>query len=226
MDILLTYEECEKLTKNELIEKLIDSEHTFDLALDCLRLDDCGFKFYYIMENLLTEEGDNNRTAVDRMFLVKQYKHIWEESQKDYKAEVQKTHDLIEGILKEKKPLEEYKDKEVIDLICNYIEDRYTYQVTNSPMMDFVETKKGQCYHIATAFKDLCKSFGYNCQKVYGQSQGGWHVWNRIILDNKEYYFDLTFNITATEADGDVNYRWMTASEMSLEHMQVDILDE
>lgn len=90
-------------------------------------------------------------------------------------------------------------DAEMAQQINNYIVKNFsykTYEETSSTygVKTFVETKRGQCWHYAILFRDMCKSVGLNAGYVEGYAYGGFHAWNYVYIDGVKYWFDTTLN--------------------------------
>lgn len=83
-------------------------------------------------------------------------------------------------------------DKEKFEKINALICERYTYEVTNRSMGDFVRTGRGQCWHFAKIFQDVCLAAGLEASM---KSDPG-HSWDTVIFEGKEYRFDPAFNAT------------------------------
>ncbi len=111
-----------------------------------------------------------------------------------------------------------------VKVIQRFIEEQFCYEKTDDTMYSFVRDKKGQCAHFAVLFRDLCKKMGIKAWVLKGPSEGANHAWNKVRIDNEDYYFDLTYNITGAE---EVNgyYAWRTYEEMLKDH-QVQIVLE
>lgn len=83
-------------------------------------------------------------------------------------------------------------EKEKFEKINTLICERYTYEVTNRSMGDFVRTGRGQCWHFAKIFQDVCLAAGLEASM---KSDPG-HSWDTVIFEGKEYRFDPAFNAT------------------------------
>ena len=56
---------------------------------------------------------------------------------------------------------------------------------------DCINTHTGQCYHLATVFKDMCSTVGITNNYAATPS----HVWNYVTLNGITYTFDPTAQI-------------------------------
>lgn len=84
-------------------------------------------------------------------------------------------------------------DYELVNEINQFICDNYDYEVTNAGMPNFISTHKGQCWHYAKMFADMCNAVSIDAWKV----ENAEHAWNQVRIDDVIYTFDPTFNDTS-----------------------------
>lgn len=74
----------------------------------------------------------------------------------------------------------------------SYLAKNCSYKRTNLPTTyEFLLTKKkGQCYHYADAFAELCNLSGIKCEIVNGKTANGGHSWAIIKIGKKWYWCD------------------------------------
>ena len=88
-------------------------------------------------------------------------------------------------------------DVTMIEQINRWICDNLEYEITNGDVYELFSTYeyKGQCFHYAQLFKDMCNAVGINMKISDGWiSEGYGHSWNYCEIDNVIYYFDATWN--------------------------------
>jgi transglutaminase-like putative cysteine protease len=85
-------------------------------------------------------------------------------------------------------------DYELVNQINAYLTNNFTYEITgNGQVSSMITTGKGQCYHFAHLFADLCNSVGISCSYV-GTAD---HAYNIVTVDGISYRFDPTYNNTS-----------------------------
>ena len=57
-----------------------------------------------------------------------------------------------------------------------------------------IRDRKGVCYDYSEFFYALCTKAGIRCQLIYGRANGGEHAWNRVRINGKWKYIDVTWN--------------------------------
>lgn len=74
-------------------------------------------------------------------------------------------------------------------------------KTSHDPKSEYIYTaygalvnKKAVCSGYAKAFQIIMHRLGINCDYVSGQAGGGSHGWNMVLLDNEEYYVDVTWD--------------------------------
>lgn len=78
------------------------------------------------------------------------------------------------------------------------------------------------CAGYAKAFQLVLQRCGYDCGYITGDTEGGRHAWNAICLNNKTYYFDVTWDdygdFCAYPNDLIHRYYALAADEMAQDH--------
>lgn len=156
---------------------------------------------------VVNEDGDGYFTLSNETFK--------EATQKIHKADqrFQEYKDVIYTALNDMDLLA--NDSQIINKINKYIITNYSYRVTDDLLFSFTETKKGQCYHYARLFEDMCKAVNIDAGYVTGQARGKYHAWNYVIVDGHTYWFDVTWN------EGKLNpnqWSWLKEDEFSKTH--------
>lgn len=108
-------------------------------------------------------------------------------------------------------------DYTIVDQIQKKLITDFNYGNTDGSMMSFTEKHIGQCYHFAHLFKDCLKSCGIDCDYLEGTSFGESHAWNCVHIDGKDYYFDLTWDIT--QENRSPVYSFMSAEDFFKNHI-------
>ena len=85
-------------------------------------------------------------------------------------------------------------DKEMVNQINDWICKKISYKITNGKHYEVfsVYNYKGQCYHYAMLFNDMCRAVGIKSSYIDGDSIAGYHAWNSVTIDGVIYYFDST----------------------------------
>lgn len=188
------------------------AESTIDILLDVIDADDSNLKYLTIVKEALDIK------ECDRQIYIRNRIEQWNRDEKKYEQEIEELAKIMEGMLEE----EDRTDQTKIELIRQYIEMNITYERTDDTMYNFYLDKKGQCYHIAKMFKDLCTKLGVKAYMVKGYAGSEKHVWNKVIVDGEEYYFDITYNIT--KPDNVMNYSWLGYEDMLDDHIEVMVI--
>lgn len=91
--------------------------------------------------------------------------------------------------------------KYVHDYICNLGSYDYggaslggEYDITTYSPYGLMFNGKGVCQSYALLFYRICKELGYNVRFVSSDPYSGCHAWNLIMLDDKYYYVDTTWD--------------------------------
>lgn len=95
-------------------------------------------------------------------------------------------------------------DEDLVNQINNYICANFDYEVTNSGMPVFISTGRGQCWHYAKMFADMCNAVGISAWKVENTE----HAWDNVVVDGVTYKFDPTYNDTSGNWTA---YSWLAA---------------
>lgn len=109
-------------------------------------------------------------------------------------------------------------DKEMIEQINQWICDNLEYEITYGDLYKLFDEYeyKGQCYHYARLFKDMCNAVGINMKIYHGwinKEEG--HSWNYCEINNIVYYFDVTWNDSNDVYNA---YMFMTYEEFQESH--------
>lgn len=203
--------------KDKKLKKELDETNAIlNTILDVLALDGKELKYHKIITDSLDEPLETRRNYITHR-LDKYYA-----DEKKYLKYLDETADLIQEQVRTVK--EDPTQEDYVKVIQRFIEEQFCYEKTDDTMYSFVRDKKGQCAHFAVLFRDLCKKMGIKAWVLKGPSEGANHAWNKVRIDNEDYYFDLTYNITGAE---EVNgyYAWRTYEEMLKDH-QVQIVLE
>lgn len=115
------------------------------------------------------------------------------------------------------------KEKFLNDYLCN--------NVTYSETGEFVGTAYGAlvlnsalCEGYSRAFKLLCNRAGIECDLVTGKSEGEGHMWNRVNIDRKLSYVDVTWNDRAEYRT--YTYFNITEEQLKFDHSFFPLLNE
>ena len=94
---------------------------------------------------------------------------------------------------------------EIAVQVSQYIVENSTYKIEKSSTFNsFWENKTGDCVMYAMMFKQFMDRLGIENDIIHVvQSSGEAHVYNRILVDGKYRYYDLTANIL----DSDIIYK-------------------
>lgn len=196
--------------------EMAESEEVFDIIFDVIDADNNNLKYNKLIQDALDIPKQKRRAFIQNKIDLYNYQN------KLYREDVVSTAKLLAEQIVAKKP--DYTKKDMVNLISGYIEEGFTYKITHESMYNFIKSRKGQCVHIATYFKDICTEVGIRAYIVKGFSRGENHVWNKVIIDDREYYFDLTFNMTGKdEVDG--YYAWRTKEEFLEDHEEFRVVD-
>ena len=79
-------------------------------------------------------------------------------------------------------------DEDLVNQIFDYVCNNFSYSLTHQSMLHCINTHTGQCYHLATVFKDMCSAVGITNNYAATPS----HVWNYVTVNGITYTFDPT----------------------------------
>jgi hypothetical protein len=101
-------------------------------------------------------------------------------------------------------------DVERVDMIAEWVADKLSYkkETVSSGLADSIVTGEGVCWHYAYIFQIICESAGIPCTVVEGDKGNSRHAWNKLEINDKTWYFDLTFEDYFYPRTG--KYCWMT----------------
>lgn len=94
-------------------------------------------------------------------------------------------------------------ERTLINSINTAVKNAMTYELNNKPLYWVSETGRGQCYHYAMTFNNMCKAVGIKSE-YYATKE---HAWNYVTVDGKRYKFDVTWN----DCGNTNSYSWMAA---------------
>ncbi|MCR4925189.1 MAG: transglutaminase-like domain-containing protein, partial [Clostridiales bacterium] len=140
-----------------------------------------------------------------------------------YNEEYYKESLYIEDFLKNTVPQIVKSDMTQIDaataihdwIIANY---SYDYSLQIRSVKDFLKQKTGVCQAYTNLYMIMCRYVGIDCSVVRGSAVNNGvtetHSWNKLIIDGKEYYTDITWNDCLNRKA----YFMMSESEISADH--------
>lgn len=72
-------------------------------------------------------------------------------------------------------------------------------------------------------FKELCNYVCIYCEYIAGNvmqntDNAVYHAWNKVILNNKEYYFDICWNDSKVAERNIQMFSWLSYEEMKKTH--------
>lgn len=87
-------------------------------------------------------------------------------------------------------------------------------KTSHNPKSEYIYTaygalvnKKAVCSGYAKAFQIVMHRLGINCDYVTGNAGGESHGWNTVLLDNEDYYIDVTWDdANLTDEKGNLTY--------------------
>ena len=85
------------------------------------------------------------------------------------------------------------KEKYINDYICDNVSYNETAALNNTSYGALV-LNNALCEGYARAFKLLCNRAGIECALIVGESQNTGHMWNRVNIDRKHSFVDVTWN--------------------------------
>ena len=101
----------------------------------------------------------------------------------------------VDEIINKAKKLKGDYQKELFfnDYICENVTYKEEGTLVNTAYGALV-LKTALCEGYSRAFKLLCNKVGIECDLVVGHSNGEGHMWNRVNIDKKHSYVDVTWN--------------------------------
>ena len=88
--------------------------------------------------------------------------------------------------------LKEGSDRFKLWQISRYISDRITYTDGVRETIDGMNGE-GVCATYSMLFYKMASRLGIPCYMCYGYTVNGYHAWNMVVLDGKEYFYDVTW---------------------------------
>lgn len=86
-------------------------------------------------------------------------------------------------------------DREFVNAVNAYICQNFSYEVNDVSMPTFMTLKRGQCWHYAKLFQDLCLAEGLDAKLIWTDT----HAWDLLVIDGITYTFDVTNNDTGND---------------------------
>lgn len=113
-------------------------------------------------------------------------------------------------------------DREMVEQINDWICKKLSYKVTHGEHYEIfsVYNYKGQCYHYAMLFNDMCRAVGIKSSYITGYASE-YHAWNSVVVNGTTYYFDVTWNDQGSYSSD--AWSWMSKSEFSKTHHEQQI---
>jgi len=109
----------------------------------------------------------------------------------EYKS---KLDSVVKKVLSEIKGKSEYEKVLYInDFICDNVVYKEKGRLVNTSYGALVK-KEALCEGYSRAFKLLCNKAGIECELIIGAADGVGHMWNRVNIDLKHSYVDVTWN--------------------------------
>ena len=101
---------------------------------------------------------------------------------------------VVDSIMTEINGMSEYeKELYINDYICDNVTYKEEGKFVNTSYGALVG-KEALCEGYSRAFKLLCNKAGIECDLIIGKSDGVGHMWNRVNIDLKHSYVDVTWN--------------------------------
>lgn len=88
-------------------------------------------------------------------------------------------------------------EKQAVHAIHDWICQKYTYDASTDAThcaASTLQTGRACCEAYATTFTEMARGAGLRAETVYGYSDGGYHAWNKVVVDGQWYYIDVTFD--------------------------------
>lgn len=159
-------------------------------------LNDNAEVFWMPNSYLLAQSGSEGNRKIAVAFCYKEQgknnDYIVSKAQREeYKKELDK---VIKNVLSEVEHKSEY---EKVLYINDYICDKVVYKEEGklvSTAYGALVQNQALCEGYSRAFKLLCNKAGIACDLIIGESDGVGHMWNRVNIDLKHSYVDVTWN--------------------------------
>lgn len=107
---------------------------------------------------------------------------------------IKKLDNVVNKVISDIKGMGEYeKELYINDYICDNVTYKEKGGLVSTSYGALIE-KKALCEGYSRAFKLLCNKAGIECDLIIGKSDGVGHMWNRVNIDLKHSYVDVTWN--------------------------------
>lgn len=111
----------------------------------------------------------------------------------DFFRELEKSRIIVESRVDEALlNMKEGSDRYKLLQISRYIADRITYTDGIWKPVDGLNGH-GVCYTYSLLFYKMATRLGITCYMCYGYTANGYHAWNMVVLDGKQYFYDVTW---------------------------------
>ena len=102
------------------------------------------------------------------------------------------------------------EEKQKADIIINYITKTFLYDHIKAITMpttgtyvpdleQIMKTRKGICFDLAALVCCMMRSQGIPTQMIIGDTDRGYHAWNKIYINNRWLLVDVTNKIAAMD---------------------------
>lgn len=78
--------------------------------------------------------------------------------------------------------------------VNNYFKRNLTYETSQNSIYIGLKNKKGNCYTYSILTYLTLNKLGIKNNTVYGTVNNGEHIWNKVKINNKWKYLDVTYN--------------------------------
>ena len=193
--------EKEQTVYHQIYKGVHDFEETIKIENNVLKQDDVGdFIVLFTVSNpYLNYIGGSYTISLNKKGYVTgvnvQYSRTKEQAREERKELNKKIDSILEGI---KKDMSQY---EKVKYLHDYIITNCTYDdQSEQPYSAYGCLVQGRCVceGYAKAMLALCDRAGINAIPVIGQAgetgNGQGHIWNKIMIDDKWYDFDVTWD--------------------------------
>lgn len=132
------------------------------------------------------------------------------------KKNEKKINKIVKKLKFNKKMTEEKAAIKIHDYLVDHIEYDYTFKKHN---ISDALSGSSVCSGYTRLYKAICNKVGLKCQVIIGYGNGGDHAWNRVKINGKWKYVDVTWDDTTRSND----YLLISRKQILRDHIEEKI---
>lgn len=170
-----------------------------------------------------SSKGENQKLAISFEYKRNGKENHYKVTKSEKTKMQEELNSVCEKILRKTENLSnDYeKEKYINDLLCDNTNYSETAEFSDTAYGALVKGK-ALCEGYSKAFMLLCNKAGIECELIVGESENQGHMWNRVNIDKKLSYVDVTWNDRSEHRT--YTYFNITESQLLADHSLAPLL--